>query len=77
MHPDEMATLKRLGENLKRYRKQADLSVAKLTSLSGVPKSLIYKVENGKSNVSLMTVYKLCWALWVLPRDVVPPFLWK
>ena len=52
-----------LGETVKRHRKQASLSQAKLAQYAGVGKTVIYDIEHGKPSVKLDTLLRVLNAL--------------
>lgn len=57
------------GENIKKFRKRAGYTIRQLGELSGVSKSVISELENGKSNNSRHdTINKLAAALNVAPE---------
>jgi transcriptional regulator with XRE-family HTH domain len=52
-----------LSYNLKRIREDRNLSLEKMSELTGVSKSMISQIENGRSNPTLATVYRITNAL--------------
>lgn len=55
----------KLGEKLKLLRKQKDLTLDKLSELSGVAKATLSRIENGVTTGNLNTHLKICGALSV------------
>jgi transcriptional regulator with XRE-family HTH domain len=55
----------KLGEKLKALRKQKDLTLDKLSELSGVAKATLSRIENGITTGNLNTHLKICDALGV------------
>lgn len=53
----------RIGEQIRTARIGKNLTVRQLAELSGVPFQNITKIENGKYNVSIDILGKLCHAL--------------
>jgi transcriptional regulator with XRE-family HTH domain len=53
----------KLGEKLKALRKQKDLTLDKLSELSGVAKATLSRIENGITTGNLNTHLKICDAL--------------
>jgi transcriptional regulator with XRE-family HTH domain len=51
------------GERLYTLRKEKGLSQADLESLSGIARTEISKIENGRKNIELVTIIKLARAL--------------
>ena len=57
----ESEELLRIGERIKRFREQADLTLAELSRLSGVPANTISNIEHGRENPSyyrILDIYK-------------------
>lgn len=63
--------LKKLGERLKFYRKDADYTQENLAELVSVHPTYIGKLEGGKSNPSFMLLYKISSALKVNLKDLL------
>lgn len=58
--------------HLRELRTKRNLSIRKLSTLSGISKSYLSKIEKGDTkNVSAKTVYKLALALKVMPCRLV------
>lgn len=55
----------KIGKRIAEIRKLKGLSSEKLAEMSGVTNSNIVKIENGKYNVSVDILYKICKALEV------------
>lgn len=62
--------LKRLGENLKKYRKVAQLTQEQLAELVGIHPTYVGKLETGKNNPSVKMLYKLSRALKIKLSDI-------
>ena len=62
--------LKRLGENLKKYRKGAQLTQEQLAELVGIHPTYVGKLETGKNNPSVKMLYKLSRALKIKLSDI-------
>ena len=58
-----MKERERIGEKLAELRKGKGYSMRKLAEMSGVNFANIYKIENGKYNVSIDILGKICDAL--------------
>jgi transcriptional regulator with XRE-family HTH domain len=67
------AWLSRFGEHLRHARQVAGLSQAGLADASGLHRTFVNEVENGKRNVSLLTLRRLAEALGQPPRSLIPP----
>ena len=55
--------LKKLGERIKQLRKEAGISQEKLAELAGLDRTYINSVENGRRNISIINMEKICIAL--------------
>lgn len=55
--------LKIIGENAKRYRKEARLSQEKLAASTGLSTASIQKFESGEANISLTNLLSIMRAL--------------
>lgn len=55
--------LKKLGERIKQLRKEANISQEKLAELAGLDRTYINSVENGRRNISIINMEKICIAL--------------
>lgn len=64
-----MMILKKLGERVKQLRKKANISQEKLAELAGLDRTYINGVENGKRNVSIINIEKICKSLNVSLAD--------
>lgn len=58
-----MATYKKLGEKIKRLRKERGLTQEKLAELANVDPKSIIAIETGKRNPTLKTLNKIAIAL--------------
>jgi XRE family transcriptional regulator, regulator of sulfur utilization len=61
-----------LGARLREIRKGQGLSLPALAKLSGVSKGNLSRIEHG-GNVTVATLYRLCWSLGVHPSEALPP----
>ena len=61
--------LKKLGKRIKQLRKNADISQEKLAELAGLDRTYINSVENGKRNISIINIEKICIALEISLAD--------
>ena len=62
--------IKRIGENVRKYRKLKGLTIEKLSFNSGLGTTSIYEIEHGKVNTNVTTIQKLCAALEVTANDL-------
>lgn len=58
------------GINLARARIKVNLSAYELSLRIGKDASYIYKVENGKINISLKMILKICEVLQIEPAEL-------
>ncbi|OFI46170.1 hypothetical protein BG262_03925 [Floricoccus penangensis] len=49
-----------IGENLNRIRKEKKMSMARLSELSGISKGMLSQIENGETNPTINTIWKIC-----------------
>lgn len=56
--------LKAIGKRVQYWRKYYYFSLPDAAKMAGIPKSLWWKVEQGKSNFSYSTIYKINLALF-------------
>jgi transcriptional regulator with XRE-family HTH domain len=61
----EIALYKTFGANLKKYRNMRQLSQRALDALCGIDHGMISKMENGRINVTLNTIFILATSLGV------------
>ena len=61
----------KLGQNLKRIRKEKGISQGDIVRKLGMPKSFISNIENGKTNPTLATIAKLAKALNVNIEELI------
>ncbi len=62
---DKVAISKNIGKILKTLRTQRKLSMQKLATLAEIEKSQIVRIEAGKVDAKLSTIFILCNALQV------------
>lgn len=62
-----------LGVNIRDARIKTGISLLTMANLSGVSKGNCSKIEHG-GNVTTLCLYKLCWAIGVHPREVLPEY---
>lgn len=62
--------------NLKEIRLEKEISLDKLSAMSGIAKSTISELENGKHKASIDSICKLCRALKVTPSDLIKREYW-
>lgn len=62
--------LENLGKNLKRYRKDANLTQEQLAELVGIHPTYVGKLEIGKSNPSTKMLFRISRALKITLSDI-------
>lgn len=62
---------KEFGNCLQRLRIEKNLSIRKLASGSGLEYSQVQRIENGKVNVALTTIYALAEGLELDPSELL------
>ncbi len=67
-HSDLLLTF---GENLKKIRQEKGLSLRKMATLCDLDDSNISKIENGKFNIQLSTIFELAKGLNIKPKELL------
>lgn len=63
---------------IRKFRKNKNLSISKLSFKSNVSRGYITELEQGKYiNPGLQTICKLCKQLKITPNDLIIEELWK
>lgn len=62
--------LKQFGERVKIFRQNKGISAYELGLRIGRDTSYMYKVESGRVNVSLKTIYDICEELEISPKEL-------
>ncbi|GGA99714.1 helix-turn-helix domain-containing protein [Puia dinghuensis] len=65
--------LHRLGRRLTELREQQRLTLAQLSTLTGLDSREIAAIEAGQADPLLTTIIALCDGLSVSPRELLPP----
>lgn len=65
------AIQKKIGNKVKQFRLERDLSQEKFAELAKVDFTTINRIENGKINPSIKTIEKIAKALKVSPKDLL------
>ena len=63
--------IKNFGENLRRIRKEREISQESLSYEADIPLSQIGRIERGEINTTISTVFVLAKALEVEPKDLL------
>ena len=63
-----MNLLKNIGNNIRKWRKNAGLSQEKLADLAGLHRTYIGAVERGERNISAINIAKIASALKIKPH---------
>lgn len=64
--------LNAFGNNLKRHRKDKDLSIREFAALADLNPTVIDRYERGQTNPSILAVYRIAEALGIRPSDLLP-----
>jgi transcriptional regulator with XRE-family HTH domain len=70
---DKKLIAKNIGVTLKRLRTNRNLSMQQLATLAEIEKSQIYRIENGKVDVRISTLYLLADRLNIDVTDFFNP----
>lgn len=63
-----MRIKKNVGQRIKQLRNEEGISQMELAHLSGLDRTYITSVENGKRNISIVNIEKICRALKISPK---------
>ena len=63
--------LKKVGSNVRLYRRKKNLTQKKLAEKSGIHQTYLSRIENGRINIFLTTLIKIARALETRPRNLV------
>jgi transcriptional regulator with XRE-family HTH domain len=61
--------LKKLGERIRQLRHEAKISQEKLAELSGLDRTYINGVENGRRNISIINIEKIASAFGITLKN--------
>ena len=61
--------IQQIGERIREVRKDKKLSLGKMSLLSGIKKSNLSRIESGKTNITLGTLYAISTVLKVPVSD--------
>ena len=64
-----MEIRKKIGQRIKKLRKNAGISQMKLADLAKLDRTYITSVENGKRNISIINIEKIVKALGLTLKD--------
>lgn len=70
LQSNESEELKDFGNNLRRIRKEQDLSMEALANLAEIELSQIFRIETGKINPKLTTILTIAKALGINPKEL-------
>lgn len=68
---DEKIFLKQIGERIKHFRSEANLSQEKLAFTCDLDRTYIGSVERGERNISVLNLQKIAKALKVEPANLL------
>ncbi|HMI02172.1 MAG TPA: helix-turn-helix transcriptional regulator [Pedobacter sp.] len=70
LQSNESEELKNFGNNLRRIRKEKELSMEALANLAEIELSQIFRIETGKINPKLTTILTIAKALGINPKEL-------
>jgi transcriptional regulator with XRE-family HTH domain len=70
LQSNDSEELKNFGNNLRRIRKEKDLSMEALANLAEIELSQIFRIETGKINPKLTTILTIAKALDINPKEL-------
>jgi transcriptional regulator with XRE-family HTH domain len=65
----ERDKIRRFGQNLSKIRKGKDLSLEMLANMADIDMSGLHRIETGKTNPKLSTIFALATALNINPKE--------
>lgn len=68
---EKLQVAKKVGENIKRLRKERGISQSELARLCFKDKQAIEKIENGKVNPTLYSLYLIALALGIKTKELI------
>lgn len=74
MTTNEKTALNLIGGTLREARLAASMKLPDLAEAAGISKGHLSGIEHGKMNISISTLYRVCLALEIHPRYVLPDF---
>jgi transcriptional regulator with XRE-family HTH domain len=72
LRADEKLLYRHIGERLKRRREEIPLTQKQLGELVGLLRTSIANIEAGNQRTPLHTLYNLCLALEIEPKEILP-----
>ena len=70
LQSNDSEELKNFGNNLRRIRKEKELSMEALANLAEIELSLVFRIETGKINPKLITILTIAKALGISPKEL-------
>jgi transcriptional regulator with XRE-family HTH domain len=70
LQSNDSEELKNFGNNLRRIRKEKELSMEALANLAEIELSQIFRIETGKINPKLITILTIAKALGISPKEL-------
>ena len=60
-----------VGKNVRKYREKKGISQEALADLAGVHRTYVTKVEQGKTNISVVNIFRIAEALDVEAKELL------
>ena len=60
-----------VGKNVRKYREKKGISQEALADLAGLHRTYITKVEQGKTNISVVNIFRIAEALDVAAKELL------
>jgi len=70
LQSNDSEELKNFGNNLRRIRKEKELSMEALANLAEIELSQVFRIETGKINPKLITILTIAKALGISPKEL-------
>ncbi len=65
---------KKIGETIKSKRYERGLSLNDLSSITGISRMTLYRIEEGNSNLLLINLIKICLALQISLFEILADY---
>jgi len=66
-----MSTLKKIGQNIAKIRRQKSITQEELAGLTTIDRSYLSEIENGHKNLSVLALLKIAKALKAEPGQLL------
>ena len=68
---DKEELFRKIGLNIRNLREEKNLSILEFSDAIGIEYNNLIRIEKGRTNPTLWTLYKICEALNIQLKDIV------